>query len=263
MTDHSQSLGQAVTARSSAASPAVVLVRPQMGENIGMAARAMANFGLCELRLVAPRDGWPNQKAVDAAVGAASIVERARVFQSVREAIEDFHKVFVTTSRERGQAKPVLGADTLARETVERIANGQRIGILFGPERTGLENDDIALADAIVSFPVNPAHPSLNLAQAVSLVAYEWFKVSQGAAPPFNIGHETPPATRDVVLGFFAHLEAELDAANYFIPANKRPIMARNLFNIFHRAGLTHQDVQTLRGVVRALAHGRKSRARS
>jgi tRNA/rRNA methyltransferase len=245
--------------------PAIILVRPQLGENIGMAARAMANFGLSELRLVAPRDGWEEgspvwRAAVDAAVGAHGIVRAAPVFPDVTGAAADLNKLFATTARERDQAKPVLTPETLAAEAKARGAAGQRIGVLFGAERTGLTNEEVGLADAIVTFPVNPDFSSLNLAQSVSLVCYELFKALSGDAAPFQLQHVTPPATRAQVLDFFQHLERELEAGDYFIPDGKRDVMSRNLRNIFHRIELTEADVRTLRGVVVALAKGRTRR---
>lgn len=237
--------------------PCIILVRPQLGENIGMAARAMANFGLQDLRIVAPRDGWPNAKAVDAAVGASALVERASVFETVAGAVADLNRVAATTARQRGQAKPVLSPVDAMADWAGRAAAGQAVGVLFGPERTGLANEEVALADAIVSFPVDPAHSSLNLAQAVSLMAYEWRKTALGGAAPFAIDHETPPASREALLAFFAYLEDELATAGYFVPSIKRPIMARNLNNILRRADLTEQDVRTLRGMVAALVRGR------
>jgi tRNA/rRNA methyltransferase len=246
--------------------PVIILVRPQMGENIGMAARAMANFALSDLRLVAPRDGWGEgtpvwQAAVDAAVGANAIVRKAAVFADVPAAVQDLHKLFATTARERDQAKSVLSAEGFASEAKARGAAGQAVGILFGPERTGLENAEVALADTIVSFPVSPAFPSLNLAQSVSLVAYECFKAFESAEAPFALAHVTPPATRAMVLSFFDHLEAELEKGDYFIPDGKRAVMSRNLRNIFHRIELTEADIRTLRGVVVALAKGRKRKS--
>jgi tRNA/rRNA methyltransferase len=241
--------------------PVIILVRPQMGENIGMAARAMANFGLSELRLVAPRDGWGEDSpvftaAVDSAVGAHAIIRQAPLFPTVEAAVQDLHALFATTARERDQAKPVSSAEGFAAEARARGADGQRTGILFGPERTGLANHELSLAGTLVSFPVNPAHSSLNLAQSVSLVAYEWLKGLQGSAAPFQLVHVTPPATREMLSAFFEGLETALERANYFIPENKRPVMSRNLRNIFHRMELTEADVRTLHGVVRTLARG-------
>jgi tRNA/rRNA methyltransferase len=257
-----------MSGRVDSAAPAIILVRPQMGENIGMAARAMANFGLSDLRLVAPRDGWSEgapvwRAAVDAAVGAHSIVRDAPVFADVAAAAHDMHKLFATTARERDQAKPVLSPEDFAAEAQTRGAAGQRIGILFGAERTGLTNEEIALADAIVTFPVNPAFSSLNLAQSVSLVSYECFKARAGGGIPFALQHVSPPATRAHMLAFFDHLERELEAGDYFIPDGKREVMGRNLRNIFHRVELTQADVRTLRGVVVALAKGRKRRPKA
>jgi tRNA/rRNA methyltransferase len=244
---------------------AIILVRPQMGENIGMAARAMANFALRDLRLVAPRDGWGEgspvwQAAVDAAVGAHGIVRAAPVFPDVAAAAADLNRLFATTARERDQAKPVLAAEGFAAEAMARGAAGQKVGILFGAERTGLTNAEVGLADAIVTFPVNPDFSSLNLAQSVSLVCYECFKAMQGGGTPFALRQVTPPATHAQVADFFDHLERELAAGDYFIPDGKREIMSRNLRNIFLRLELTQADVRTLRGVVVALAQGRVRR---
>jgi tRNA/rRNA methyltransferase len=247
--------------------PVIILVRPQMGENIGMAARAMANFGLSDLRLVAPRDGWGEGSpvftaAIDTAVGVHAIVRNAPVYPDVPSAAHDLNKLFATTARERDQAKPVLSAEGFAAEAKARGAAGQKVGILFGPERTGLENTEIAMADALVSFPVSPVYASLNLAQSVSLAAYECFKAMESNEPPFQLQHVTPPARRETVLSFFDNLEDELAKGDYFIPDNKRAIMSRNLRNIFHRMELTEADVRTLRGVVVALTKGRVRRGK-
>lgn len=247
--------------------PAIILVRPQMGENIGMAARAMANFALDDLRLVAPRDGWGEdtpvwQAAVDAAVGASAMVRRATAHADVPAVVTDLHRLYAATARDRDQAKPVITPAEFAAEARARAAAGQKVGILFGAERTGLTNEEVAIADVIVTFPVNPAFASLNLAQSVALVSYECFKASTGGGAPFRLEHVTPPATRDQLFAFFAHLERELEAGDYFIPDGKRDVMSRNLRNIFHRIELTEADIQTLRGVVVALAKGRKRRAK-
>jgi tRNA/rRNA methyltransferase len=239
--------------------PTIILVEPQLAENIGMAARAMANFGLSELRLVAPRNGWPKKGAHSAASGAVHILEGAKLYPTAREAIADLNFVFATTARERGQMKRVFGPEPAMREAQGRLAAGQGVGILFGRERTGLENDEVSLADAIVTFPVDPRFSSLNLAQAVLLVAYEWHKLATGGALPFSGDRRSPPAVRDQILSFFDYLEAELDAANFY-PPDKRPTMTRNMRDIFHRLELTEQDVRTLRGAVRALAEGRRIR---
>jgi tRNA/rRNA methyltransferase len=235
--------------------PAVILVEPQLGENIGMAARAMANFGLSELRLVRPRERWLNQKTRAASSGAIGILERATPFDSVEAAIGDLHFLYATTARERGQGKPVVGPPEAAAELRRREAQGEKTGLLFGRERTGLDNQDIALADAILTYPVNPAFASLNLAQAVLIAGYAWM-TSGGAPLPFERKTKWPPARREAVLAFFDHLEGELDQAGFFRPAQKRPVMSRNLRNIFHRLSMSEQDVRTLRGVVVRLVEG-------
>jgi tRNA/rRNA methyltransferase len=243
------------------ATPAVVLVRPQLAVNIGTTARAMANFGLWDLRLVAPRAGWPLPEehrgtAEAAAAGAAALLRSARVFETTEAAVSDLTRVYATTARERGQGKPVL-TPTLAMADAEpnRGPDG-RFGILFGPERTGLDNDDIVLADAVITFPVDPRYGSLNLAQAVLLVAYEWFKAHHGDRAPFSTPTFSPPATKADVLSLFAYLEAELTEAGYFRPVEKMPIMRRNLRNLLQRCALTEQDVRTLRGAIVRLAEG-------
>jgi tRNA/rRNA methyltransferase len=240
------------------AAPMVILIEPQMAENVGMAARAMANFGLSEMRLVAPRGGWPKKGARAAASGAVHVLEGAALFATAREAVADLQFVLATTARERGQMKRVLGPEEAMREAHGRLAAGQKVGILFGRERTGLENDEISLADAILTFPVNPAFKSLNLAQAVLLAGYEWFRAAQGGAVPFS-DQPSPPAARESVASFFDWVEAELDAVNFY-PPDKRPVMTRNMRDIFLRRELTEQDVRTLRGALRALAEGRRLR---
>jgi tRNA/rRNA methyltransferase len=238
--------------------PVIVLVRPQLAENIGMTARAMMNFGLSRLRLVAPRDGWPKKGAAQAASGAIGVLENATLYPTLAEAVGDLHKVFATTARERGQLKPVHGPAAAMAEARQRIDAGERVGVVFGPERTGLDNDEIALADAVVTFPVNPAFASLNLAQAVLLMGYEWFKAAHGDVSPGAAVDVSPPASRAAVFSFFDYLEAELDACGYFTPAEKRAIMARNLRNILHRLGMSEQDLRTLRGAVSTLVEGRR-----
>ncbi len=239
--------------------PAIVLVRPQLAVNIGTAARAMANFGLSDLRLVAPKGGWPpppdyRDTAEAAASGAVSLLDEARLFSTVEAAVADLHFVWATTARERGQGKPVL----LPSSAMTRSAGAaqEAHGILFGPERTGLDNDEIAIADAIVTFPVSAAYGSLNLAQAVLLMAYEWRQASERSPVPTPPEPRSPPAVRAQVLALFEHLEAELTLAGYFRPDDKQPVMRRNLRNILHRIGMTEQDVRTLRGVVVRLTQG-------
>jgi tRNA/rRNA methyltransferase len=240
--------------------PCIVLVEPQLAENIGMVARAMANFGLDELRLVSPRNGWPKKGAHSAASGATHILEAARLYDTARAAIADLNFVFATTARERGQMKRVYGPEPAMAEALGRARAGQGVGILFGRERTGLENDEISLADAIVTFPVDPRFSSLNLAQAVLLVAYEWHRQASAGALPFGGGERPPPAPREMVTSFFDYIEGELDAVGHF-PEDKRPVMVRNLRDIFLRFGMAEQDVRTLRGVVRALASARRGRS--
>lgn len=241
--------------------PAVILVRPQLAVNIGTTARAMANFGLADLRLVAPREGWPLPEphrgtAEAAASGAVALLRGARVFPRVEAAVADLNRVYATTARERGQGKPVLTPAAAAVHDGTTLPPGCRAGILFGPERTGLDNDDVALAEAVITFPVDGAYGSLNLAQAVLLVAYEWFKARTGDAAPFGPTTRSPPARRDDVLAFFDYLEAELTRSGYFRPEEKMPIMRRNLRNIFQRTPLSEQDVRTLRGAVVRLVEG-------
>ena len=241
--------------------PAVILVRPQLAVNIGMCARAMANFGMSDLRLVSPREGWPRtdgheDTAEAAAAGAAHLLRSARVYATVPEAVADLHFVWATTARERGQQKRVATPAEAMPETAARSANGERHGILFGPERTGLNNEDVATADAIVTFPVNPAYASVNLAQAVLLIGYEWMQASSGDRTRFLLPERSPSAPREMVLSFFSFLEDQLDQRGFFRPAAKAPVMKRNLRNIFHRIGLTEQDVSTLRGLVVRLVEG-------
>jgi tRNA/rRNA methyltransferase len=242
--------------------PVVVLVEPQLGENIGAAARAMANFGLSRLRLVKPRQGWPNDKARIMAAGADRILAAAGVFDSLAAAIADCSFVLATTARAHDQAKPVVGAAAAAIEMAPRVAAGETVAVLFGRERNGLENDEVALADRIITLPVNPAFASLNLAQAVVIVAYEWFKHESGATLPFAMPQKSAPAGKQQLLAFFASLERELEKVEFFRPPDKRETMQINLRNIFTRMQPTQQDIQTLHGVIMAIAEGRKGPAR-
>jgi len=244
------------------AGPIIVLVEPQLGENIGAAARAMANFALKRLRLVKPRDGWPNIHARRAASGADRILEDAALFDTLEEAIADCTLVVATTARAHDQAKPVIGPQAAAELMAARVAARENVAVLFGRERYGLENHEVALADRIMTFPVNPAFASLNLAQVVALVAYEWFKHVSGGALPFAMPQKSPPAGKQQVQAFFANLERELDAIEYFRPLDKRATMLVNLRNIFARMQPTQQDIQTLHGIVMALSEGRKGPAR-
>lgn len=235
--------------------PAIILVETQLGENIGTAARAMANFGLGELRLVAPRDGWPNARARAAASRADHVIDTARVFDTLEDAIADLSFVYATTARSREMAKPVVGPDEAAIRIAQFTRAGTATGILFGRERWGLTNDEVALADAILTLPVEPTFASLNVAQAVLLVSYEWRKASLGADLPFDDG-AAPPAHKTDLIRLMEHLEEALDAVNYFRPADKRPVMSRNLRGILQKAGLSDQEVRTLRGVLAALEVG-------
>jgi tRNA/rRNA methyltransferase len=242
--------------------PIVILVEPQLGENIGAAARAMGNFGLSRLRLVKPRQGWPNQKARMMAVGADRILDDAAVFDSLQAAIADCSFVLATTARAHDQAKPVIGAAEAATEMAPRVAAGETVALVFGRERNGLENDEVALADGIVTLPVNPAFASLNLAQAVVILAYEWFKRATGGALPFAMPRKSERAGKQQLLAFFTSLERELEKVEFFRPPDKRETMQINLRNIFTRMTPTQQDIQTLYGVIMAIAEGRKGPAR-
>jgi len=242
--------------------PIVILVEPQLGENIGAAARAMANFGLARLRLVRPRQAWPSAKARMMATGAIRILDAAEVYDAVEGAIADCSFVVATTARAHDQAKPVIGAAEAAAAMAPRIAAGETVAVLFGRERNGLHNDEVALADRIVTLPVNPAFASLNLAQAVVIVAYEWFKVAGGGALPFAMPQKSSGAPKEQLLAFFAGLERELEKVEFFRPPDKRETMQINLRNIFTRMQPSRQDIQTLHGVIMAIAQGRKGPAR-
>lgn len=255
-TDHRQEIEEG-----SDTGPAIILVEPQLGENIGTAARAMYNCGLTDLRLVRPRDGWPNPRAISAASGADVVLEKARLFESTAEAVGDLTTTYATTARRRDMVKPVVTPRLAAKEMQEIGARGERFGVLFGPERTGLSNDDVVLAQAILAVPLNPAFSSLNLAQAVLLIGYEWYQ----AEKPQPEDRELPqagsrPATAEELMHFFRHLEEDLIEAGFLLPIEKRPIMIRNLRNVFQRAQLTDQELRTLHGVVRALSGKRNRR---
>jgi tRNA/rRNA methyltransferase len=249
-------------------SPVVILVRPQLADNIGMVARALANFGLDELRLVEPRDGWPNEKARIAASGANFIVDAARASPTLKEALGDLNWVAATSARQRDLAKPVLTPEQAVAEMRRRMAEGQRCGILFGPERSGLETEEVANADAVVMAPVNPNFASLNLAQAVLLLGYEWIKQAgsgtlgrvttyEEALQPGMRTRGSPPASKEDLLGLFEQIEAELDARGFFKPPEKRPSMVQNMRTMFTRMGATEQEIRTLRGIVKALVQVR------
>jgi tRNA/rRNA methyltransferase len=242
--------------------PVVILVEPQMGENIGAAARAMANFGLARLRLVKPREEWPNPQARKMASGADRILDEAVVYGTLAEAVADCTLVLATTARAHDQAKPVVDAAGAAELAAPRVAAGETVGILFGRERIGLEAHEVVLADRIVTLPVNPAFASLNLGQAVVIVAYEWFKLATSGALPFAMRDRSPQASKHQLLAFFASLEEELEKVEFFRPPDKRDTMQINLRNIFTRMALTQQDIRTLHGVFTSIAAGRKGPAR-
>jgi len=242
--------------------PVVVLVEPQLGENIGAAARAMANFGLSKLRLVKPVQGWPNEKAKVMAAGADRVLDAVVVYDTLADAIGDCTYVLATTARNHDQAKPVLGAAEAMQALAPKVGGGETVAIVFGRERIGLENHEVARADAIVTLPVNPAFASLNLAQAVVILAYEWFKLASGEALPFSAPDKSPPAPKQQLDAFFSDLESELDRIEFYRPHEKRGTMSVNLRNIFNRMQPTEQDIRTLHGIIMALAQGRKGPAR-
>ena len=244
------------------AGPVVVLVEPQLGENIGMAARAMGNFGLTRLRIVNPRDGWPNISAQRAAAGADHILDKVELFDTVEAAVADCTLLFATTARAHDQAKPVVGPEDAAREVVSQIAAGENVAVMFGRERAGLLNEEVALSDRIITFPVNPGFASLNLAQAVLLIGYEWFKLATQNALPFAMPERSERASQHQMQAFFDNLVRELDKVEFLRPAEKRETMLVNLRNIFARMEPTRQDMHTLHGVVMAIAEGRKGPAK-
>lgn len=241
--------------------PAIILVRPQLGENIGMCARAMLNCAVTELRIVKPRDGWPNPDAVAAASGAAGILDNARLFDSVQEAVADLQFVLATTARERGMVKDIYTAEAAAKMIRAHNSTGtQRCGILFGPERTGLENDDVAVANAILNIPLNPGFSSLNLAQAVLLVSYAWLNCDnpfQAAEVEPSLG-DTAPAKKEEIENLMRHLEDDLDSGGFFRSPGQRPTILRNIRNFFFRSGMTAQDVRTMHGIFSCLT-GKRS----
>jgi tRNA/rRNA methyltransferase len=242
--------------------PAIILVEPQLGENIGMAARAMGNFALDRLRIVNPRDGWPNIAAQRSAAGADHILERAELFDTVEQAVADLDLLFATTARAHDQAKPVMGPQAAAQKIAAHVGGGAKAGILFGRERWGLTNEEVARANRIITFPVNPGFASLNLAQAVLLMGYEWFKHSVEGALPFAMPERSERASQHQMDAFFENLVRELDRVEFLRPAEKRDTMLVNLRNIFLRMEPTKQDMHTLHGVVMAIAEGRKGPAK-
>ncbi|MEO0917350.1 MAG: RNA methyltransferase [Pseudomonadota bacterium] len=233
--------------------PSFVLVRPQMGENIGAAARAMWNFGLDRMAIVAPRDGWPNQKAIAMASGAGRLLDEAALCDDTADAIGEAHFVFATTARSRDLTKDVYSPEAAMRDTRRRIAEGQRVAVLFGPERAGLENEDIAKANAIISVPVNPDFPSLNLAQCVLLTAYEWRRASAEVTDVEAALAGTEPATGIEIEKLAEHYEDRLQTAGFFFPAEKAGGMKTILRNLWSRMPLTRADVQMLHGILRQM----------
>ena len=245
-----------------AGAPVVVLVRPQLADNIGACARAMANGGLFVLRLVAPRDGWPQEKAWRMSSGADRLLEAATVHATVAEAVADLHHVYATCPRPRHIVKPVLTARGAAVELRAVAARGLRSGLLFGPERAGLDNDDMAEADALVRYPLNPAFMSLNLAQAVMIMAYEWWTAGDETPPRELMTNETQVADKGRLETFLTHLTAELDASGFLRNLPKRPGMVRNIRHFFQRGEVTEQELRTLHGIVTELSLGRRQRGR-
>jgi TrmH family RNA methyltransferase len=243
-------------------SPVVILVRPQLADNIGACARAMANGGLFHLRLAAPRDGWPQETAWRMASGADRILEAATVHASVADAVADLQHVFATCPRPRHIVKPVLTARGAAAELRQIAWRGLAAGLLFGPERAGLDNDDMACADALVRFPLNPAFMSLNLAQAVMVMAYEWWTAADGTPPRVLMTNETRVADKHALENFLAHLVDQLDASGFLRNLPKRAGMVRNIRHFFQRGEVTQQELRTLHGVVTELAIGRRQRGR-
>jgi tRNA/rRNA methyltransferase len=234
--------------------PVIVLVEPQLGENIGMVARAMANFGLSELRLVAPRDGWPSDKARAAASKADHVIDGAVVYETLEQALADLNFVYATTARVRDGFKPVRSPIVAAETLRRKYDSGEKVGILFGREKSGLSNEDVALADEVVTFPVNPAFASLNIAQAVLLMSYEWMKQSMESrdATPFT-AVEQAPATKEQLFGLFDHLEEALDARGFFRPVAKKPKMIDNLRAVLSRRAFTAPEIKVFRGVISSL----------
>ena len=243
--------------------PAIILVQPQLGENIGTAARAMLNCGLDDLRLVRPRDGWPSDKAIAAASGADKVLEKVRLYPSVATAITGLIHVYAATTRDRGMVRREVTPRHAAAEMRAWLASGEACGVLIGPERTGLVNDDVALADTVLTVPLNPAFSSLNLAQAVLIIGYEWF-ISGAAAPP-EILHRggSRPASKEELLNFFNHLEEELEENGFLRNRDSRPSMVRNLRSLFQRAQCTEQELRTLHGVITSFAGQRERRPRT
>ena len=237
--------------------PAVILIDPQLGQNIGMVARAMLNCGLTDLRIVRPRGGWPNKEAIAAASGADDLLDSAGIYDTTKEAVADLHRLYATTARPRGMVKTILTPREAAGDMRAALSDGNATGILFGPERSGLVNDDIALADAAIAVPLNPAFSSLNLAQAVLLVGYEWFQSGSDTPARQLDVNEAPMAPKEEVINFFERLETALDETGFLFPPEKRPGMVRNLRNLFGRMEMTLSEVNTLHGIISSLRQGK------
>ena len=234
--------------------PAVILVGTQLGENIGTTARAMLNFGLHDLRLVRPKCGWPSIKALKACSGATEVLNAARLYESVEEASADLRLVFATTARPRDLPKPVVTAREAGQQLREGMARSLAVGVLFGPERTGLSNDDLIYADAVLTVPLNPGYSSLNLAQAVLLIAYEWFQAGEVKQAPPSTAAARRPATKGELAGLLEHVAGELDRTNFFRTPERRQSMLQTMKIVIQRAGLREPDVHLLRGMIKALA---------
>lgn len=249
-------MGRVVT-RQDENPPVVILVRPQLGQNIGASCRCMLNFGLTELRLVAPRDGWPNPDADSMAAGASDVLENMKVFETVEEAVADLTYVLAATARRREMEVPVISTDAVGPKLRTYAANGEKTGILFGPEKAGLTNADVVLADEILTYPVNPAFQSLNLAQAVNIFAYIWASSADQRLPELFEDVRSEVAPKEDMVRLFEHLEDELDEAGFFFPADKKPLMAQNIRAPLMRAKMSEQEVRTFRGIIKALVKGR------
>ena len=235
--------------------PSIILIEPQLGENIGMAARAMLNCGVMDLRIVSPRDGWPNKDAIAAAAGATTVIKNAQIFKTTINAIADLDVIFASTARPRDMEKRITDPKEAAIEMIEHIRNGTRIGIIFGQESKGLKNNDVALADAVLYLPLNPEFNSLNLAQAVFAICYEWHKVKNGSMIS-NVSPKKKSSRASKIHQFymFEHLETELDRHGFFRVIEKRPSMVRNIRNMLGRAEFSEQEIRTFRGIIKALA---------
>ena len=241
--------------------PAIILIEPQLSENIGTTTRAMLNCGLTDLRLVRPREDWLSDRAIAASSGAHVLLHQAKVFDTTTEAVADLNRIYATTGRNRFMVKPLVTPRRAAADIHAAHAGGIRCGVMFGRERTGLENDDISLADYLLTVPLNPAYCSLNLAQSVLLIGYEWYQAGLEDVPEATMSMgASPVATKDQLIGFFEHLERELDECGFLRVKEKRPSMVRNIRNMFQRADLTEQEIRTLHGIVTELVTLRNAR---